>query len=113
MTIKTLTPQLAAALAADVYETLEMPAGAAFEPVHKGLKRNFDFSSQAGVIQGRSGGFFFRRNSGYAVVGKSKNDYKDTIVIAFRGTQKVADWVSNSNTQTITIENQTQVHKGF
>lgn len=115
MKIRTLTPQLAAALAADVYETLEMPAGAAFKPVHEGLKANFDFSSQAGVIHGRSGGFFFRRNSGYAVVGKGKTGerYDNHIVIAFRGTQTGADWVSNSNTQTVTIENQTQVHKGF
>lgn len=115
MTISVLTPQLAAALAADVYETLVMPVGAAFKPIHEGLKANFDFSSQAGVIHGRTGGLFYRRNSGYAVVGKGKVNtiYHDSIAIAFRGTQTVADWVSNSNTQTATIENQTQVHKGF
>ena len=115
MTISALTPQLAAALAADVYETLEMPAGAAFEPIHEGLKANFDFNSQAGIIHGRSGGLFYRRNSGYAVVGKGRAGklYSDSVVIAFRGTQTKADWVSNSNTQTATIENQTQVHKGF
>lgn len=114
MSLETLTPKIAAALAADVYETLNMPAGAAFTPITDELKNVFDFSSHGGAIHGRSGGLLFRRQSGFAVVGKGKAaPYKNAVAIAFRGTQTSFDWLSNSNTRTVTVENQTQAHKGF
>ena len=48
MIIDTLPPKIAAALAADVYDTLDMPAGAVFTPKDKALSKLFDFSSQGG-----------------------------------------------------------------
>ncbi|SDZ99713.1 lipase family protein [Alkalimonas amylolytica] len=115
MSIPVLTPNIAAALAADVYDTIEMPAGAEFTPATGVLKTFFDFSRQGGAIHGRSGGLLFRRDSGFAVIGKGKSltPYANSIAIAFRGTQTGYDWLSNTNTRTVTIENQTQAHKGF
>ncbi|MBZ9612048.1 hypothetical protein [Rheinheimera maricola] len=49
MIIDTLPPKIAAALAADVYDTLDMPAGAVFTPKDKALSKLFDFSSQGGL----------------------------------------------------------------
>lgn len=114
MSLEILTPKIAAALAADVYETLNMPAGAVFTPITDELKSVFDFSSYGGAIHGRSGGLLFRRQSGFAIVGKGKAaPYKSAVAVAFRGTQTSFDWLSNSNTRTVTVENQTQAHKGF
>lgn len=115
MKLQILPPTIAAALAADVYETLDMPAGSAFTPQNDALKAAFYFNGSGGVLHGRSGGLLFRRESGFAVVGKGKVDsrYKDAVAIAFRGTQTSFDWLSNSNTRTVTVENQTQAHKGF
>lgn len=56
MTIQALAPKIAAALAADVYETLNMPANAVFTPKTQDLKNVFDFSNHGGAIHGRSGG---------------------------------------------------------
>lgn len=101
MTIKVLTPQIAAALAADVYDTLKKPAGAEFTPATEVLKTFFDFSRQGGAIQGRSGGLLFRRDSGFAVIGEGKPSrrYRNSIAITFCGTQTSYDWLSNSNTR--------------
>lgn len=115
MSIPVLSPKIAAALAADVYETLKMSPGAAFIPKTGELKATFDFSGNGGAIYGRSGGFLFRRDSGFAVVGRGKEnrEYRGSVAIGFRGTQTSYDWLSNSNTRTVTVENQTQAHKGF
>ena len=109
-----LPPELTASLAEDVYaitklETLEE----AFNFLNTKYGDSFDFSRD-NLLKGKTGGpgiIKCRTAFGFTLIGKGK--YAGEAIILFRGTQYLADWLSNFNFDLSRSCYAYPVHDGF
>ncbi len=72
---------------------------------------HFSFSQ---VAKGTSGGFFFRPETGFALLGKGKSQrYKQDLILAFRGTKGLADTITDLTCSGKGTDTGEMVHTGF
>ncbi|EIY8041700.1 lipase family protein [Vibrio vulnificus] len=75
------------------------------------LDNHFSFSQ---VTTGTTGGYFFRSETGFALLGKGKGQhYKNDLVIACRGTAQIADAITDLTCSGKGTETGEIVHTGF
>ncbi|MDF4922343.1 lipase family protein, partial [Vibrio parahaemolyticus] len=75
------------------------------------LRNDFSFKD---MITGTSGGFFFRPETGFALLGKGKSErYKNDLVLAFRGTAGLADGITDLTCSGKGTDTGETVHSGF
>ncbi|MCG3758111.1 lipase family protein [Vibrio cincinnatiensis] len=103
-----ISPKQASYLALAAYsikqnlEGLEVPLA---------LRNDFSFKD---MITGTSGGFFFRPETGFALLGKGKSQrYKNDLVLAFRGTAGLADGITDLTCSGKGTDTGETVHSGF
>ncbi|EPJ2732022.1 lipase family protein [Vibrio parahaemolyticus] len=103
-----ISPKQASYLALAAYsikqnlEDLEVPLA---------LRNDFSFKD---MITGTSGGFFFRPETGFALLGKGKSQrYKNDLVLAFRGTAGLADGITDLTCSGKGTDTGETVHSGF
>lgn len=106
--MSTISPKQASQLASAAYavklnlDDLEVPLA---------LRNDFSFKD---VVKGTSGGFFFRPETGFALLGKGKSQrYKQDLVLAFRGTAGLADAITDLTCSGKGTDTGEMVHTGF
>lgn len=114
--MKALEPYQAAALADDVYAITRQNS---LDLTIKYLKSEhgdyFDFSPES-MLKGKSGGpgfLKYRTGFGFALVGKKGTKYAGQAFIMFRGTQYLADWLTNLNIGVTRSKSGHPLHDGF
>ncbi|WP_196140810.1 lipase family protein [Aliikangiella sp. G2MR2-5] len=114
--MKALQPYQAAALADDVYALTRLST---IEDAIKYLKAEhgdyFDFSPN-NMLKGKTGGPGFikcRTAFGFALIGKQNSKFAGQAFIMFRGTQYLADWLTNLNISVSRTRSGQPVHDGF
>jgi len=76
------------------------------------IREHFSFNSND-VIQGTSGGLFWRKQTGFVLLGKGKSQqYKNDHVIAIRGTANAADGLTDISSHTTGSDSGSSVHIG-
>ncbi len=114
MARRILPPSLASKLAKDVYalsdyDNLEK----AYEKLNADYQNSFVFNHK-NLITGKTGGpsvIKCRTAFGFCLIGK--NNLNDSAIILFRGTQYLADWLTNFNVGISRSAYQQPVHDGF
>ncbi|MDA0382186.1 lipase family protein [Vibrio owensii] len=103
-----ISPKQASYLASAAYaiknnlEDLEVPLS---------LRNDFSFKN---MVTGTSGGFFFRPETGFALLGKGKSQrHKNDLVLAFRGTAGLADGITDLTCSGKGTGTGEIVHSGF
>jgi len=107
-----ISPRQASQLARTVYavenqnDLVELEFG-----MDEALKKDFSFNS---MLQGTSGGLFWRKQTGFVLLGKGKSQqYKNDHVIAIRGTANAADGLTDISSHTTGSDSGSSVHIGF
>ncbi|MGI2105677.1 lipase family protein [Shewanella frigidimarina] len=103
-----LSPKLASELAANVYSLIDAEDADIFGNTY--IEKYFAINSK-GI--GKTGGFIFNRQSGFAVMGLGKGQYLGDAIIAIRGTQLIADWGTNAQVGLSVGDGNQIVHAGF
>ncbi|MGI2114100.1 lipase family protein [Shewanella frigidimarina] len=103
-----LSPKLASELAANVYSLIDAEDADIFGNTY--IEKYFAINSK-GI--GKTGGFIFNRQSGFAVMGLGKGQYLGDAIIAIRGTQLIADWGTNAQLGLSVGDGNQIVHAGF
>ncbi len=107
-----LSPKIASQLALSAYDTRRIEKGVMLAVADE-VNKNFSFNLD-NVVKGTSGGFFWRQESGFALLGKGiSQKHKNDHVIAIRGTQSAADGLTNVTCHTAGGDAGNQVHTGF
>ncbi|MGP8306368.1 lipase family protein [Vibrio sp. YIC-376] len=103
-----ISPLMASDLCDAVYEVkhnierIRLPAA---------VDNHFSFSQ---VATGTTGGYFFRPETGFALLGKGKSQrYKQDLVLAFRGTVGLADAITDLTCSGKGTDTGEMVHTGF
>ncbi len=111
----TLTPRLASEYSDAAYQLKDKQAGSFFRlKLSAESAKHFSFSESNGPLIGSSGGIFFRPKTGFAAVGRGiSSTYKNDIVVIVRGTDTLADFVTDAHFGVQVSENGTAVHAGF
>ncbi|WP_444979126.1 lipase family protein, partial [Agarivorans gilvus] len=106
-----ISPQIASRIAETAYsveQTISSPID-----IPRAVSKHFSFNSND-VIQGTSGGLFWRKQTGFVLLGKGKSQqYKNDHVIAIRGTANAADGLTNISSHTTGSDSGSSVHIGF
>jgi triacylglycerol lipase len=105
-----LSPKLASELATSAYELIT-PIG-----IHSFGNEYIDkYFSINKVGIGKTGGFIFNRQSGFAAMGLGKGQYQGDAIIAIRGTEfsSAADWSTNAQIGLSVGDGSQIVHAGF
>ncbi len=85
-----ISPRVAVDLANAAYAAKDLQNMAAMK-MRDETRKHFSFDHK-NVIKGTSGGYFWRPETSFALLGKGKSlTHKNDHVIAIRGTQSVAD----------------------
>ena len=106
----TLSPKLSSELAQLAYE-IRTNKGLLDAP--EILKKHFKFNLN-NVHQGTSGGFFWRKTTGFVLIGQGHSQiHKNDHVIAIRGTQNLADALTNVACYSKNSNTGSSVHTGF
>jgi triacylglycerol lipase len=81
--------------------------------LNPGLNRDFNFET-AQQFNSKTGAFI-KVKSGFGLIAEGKNDgmAKNQLLIAIRGTDLVADWITDANIGLQTCESRSFVHAGF
>jgi pimeloyl-ACP methyl ester carboxylesterase len=105
-----LSPKLASELAARVYDVIDLDLAPNFGNQY--INKHFTLNN-LGV--GKSGGFIFYRQSGFAAIGLGKGQYQGDAIIAIRGTEfsSAADWSTNAQIGLSIGDGSQIVHAGF
>ena len=109
-----ISPRVASDLALAAYD-VEGPVvkGGELE-LNPETKRNFNFDLSKNVHKGTSGGFFWRQETGFALIGQGRGIlHKNDQVVAFRGTNTLADAITDLTCHTTNSDNGHTVHTGF
>ncbi len=108
----TLTPRLAAELAQSAYGLLDTKASVQSNFGLPSVRQNVDFQQQA---SGRSGGYIFNRESGFAAMGIGKGRYSGDAIITIRGTEFTSghDWATNAQIGLTGCSGGQMAHAGF
>ena len=109
-----LNPSQATKLAQDVYAFTKMSS---YDMAMKFLKaeygNNFTFCDQS-VLKGKTGGpWMLKCRTAFGIVMIGKGAYKGHAYIIFRGTQYLADWLTNLNILISRSHTAQPVHDGF
>ncbi|TMP73559.1 lipase family protein [Pseudoalteromonas sp. S1608] len=105
-----LSPKLAVQLALFAYDSIGRGTRLV---VPKLIKNEFHFKSE-NLAEGSSGGFFWRQTTGFLYIGKGHSQsHKGDHVITIRGTETLADVLTDVTCPTTTGYTDTSVHKGF
>ncbi len=109
-----LNPSQSADLAKDIYALTELPTfDLSMRFLNKKYGNLFEFSD-SNLLKGKTGGPGFikcRTGFGYCLVGKNK--LQGYAFILFRGTQYLADWLTNLNVLLSKSSYNQSVHDGF
>ncbi|SON48549.1 lipase family protein [Vibrio tapetis] len=108
----TLSPKIASQLAFAAYGAMNISKGIKLA-VGDETKRNFSFDL-TNTVKGTTGGFFWRQETGFALLGKGiSQKHKNDHVIAIRGSQSVADGLTDMTCHTAGGDSGSKVHTGF
>ncbi|MPW29309.1 lipase family protein [Agarivorans sp. B2Z047] len=108
-----ISPSIASKLALLSYQSEQYKKGQEFT-ISPEIRKHFDFNLTDGIIQGTSGGLFWRKQTGFVLLGKGKSQqYKNDHVIAIRGTANKADGVTDISSHTTGSDSGSTVHIGF
>ena len=109
-----LSPKFSASLARDVYALTKMPTiKYALESLNRDYGNLFTFTEQ-NMLKGKTGGpasIKCRTAFGFCLVGQG--GYQGHAFMIFRGTQYLADWLTNLNIGTSKSAYSQSVHDGF
>lgn len=106
--MSTLSPKQAASLAYIAYDARK---GGNYENTPIEIKNDFTLNDLA---KGTSGGYFFRQETGFALLGKGKSQrYRNDLVIACRGTASLADGITDLTCNRKGTDTGEMVHSGF
>ncbi len=110
-----ISPQLASALAEDVYAlTKQSSKQEALALLNQNYRGSFTFADD-NLLAAKTGGppgFKISTGFGFVLLGKSTS-LKGQAFIIFRGTQTLADWLTNGNIDTSRSDSGHLVHDGF
>ena len=110
-----ISPQLASALAEDVYAlTKQSSKQEALALLNQNFRGSFTFADD-NLLSAKTGGppgFKVSTGFGFVLLGKS-TALKGQAFIVFRGTQTLADWLTNGNIDTSRSDSGHLVHDGF
>ncbi|WP_055733708.1 lipase family protein [Agarivorans gilvus] len=107
-----ISPSMASELALTAYGTQHHHKGSRLV-IDGAIREHFSFNSND-VIQGTSGGLFWRKQTGFVLLGKGKSQqYKNDHVIAIRGTNNAADVLTDISSHTTGSDSGSSVHIGF
>ena len=77
------------------------------------IKKHFKFNLN-NVHQGTSGGFFWRKTTGFVLIGQGHSQiHKNDHVITIRGTANLADALTNATCYSKNSDTGSSVHTGF
>lgn len=107
----TLTPKLASELAQSVYALRKASLNNMFFGTPD-IRKSFICHTRA---IGKTGGYFFNKQTGFAVLGTGKGPYSGDAIIAIRGTAMTSghDWGTNFQIGISGLSNGQSVHSGF
>jgi len=109
----TLTPKQAAAIAGGVYGLRERTlAQAAARHVELGCESLFQVQENS-RFQGRSGALLYKPLSGFGYLAEGVGEFKGQILCATRGTDSIADWLTDGSVGMQQGPSGSQVHIGF
>ena len=110
-----LSPTITSRLAIDVYTLSKIPTLEAgikeLNRLHRGM---FDFA-ESNMLSAKTGpvGIKISTAFGFVLVGKKEAGLNGHAVILFRGSQSLADWLTNFNITTSKTDSGHSVHDGF
>jgi len=109
-----ISPRVASDLALAAYDIKLAPVKGAQLELDPETKQNFNFDLSKNVHKGTSGGFFWRQETGFALIGQGRGTlHKKDHVVAFRGTNSLADVLTDLTCHTTNSDNGHAVHTGF
>lgn len=117
--MQAITPKIASDLASLVYDIRTPTARGIYRfNRHSESTRYFDFDLSDGPVTGVTGTWFDRlmnRRTGFAIIGKGKDYYRDHVAVAIRGTKMTSgrDWLTNGNVGISGSDTGSSVHAGF
>lgn len=105
-----ISPKIASRLALLAYDVEDTPNNL---DVPRDVKKHFKFNL-SNVQQASSGGFFWRETTGFLLIGQGHSQqHKGDHVIAIRGTNTLADAVTDITAHSKSNESGSLVHTGF
>lgn len=108
-----LTPVIASAAAADVYNYREGNNHSdKLQATNLIFKENFVFGKKA-RFKGLSGDSTFSAESGFGVIGRGVDSRKHEAVVLIRGTASMHDMVTDANIGLRMNSNGLRIHEGF
>jgi hypothetical protein len=109
-----ISPRVASDLALASYEIKgPLKKGDKLE-LNAETKKHFNFDLSKNVHKGTSGGFFWRLETGFALIGQGQGTiHNQDHVVAFRGTNSLADALTDLTCHTTNSHNGQAVHTGF
>ncbi|SBS24794.1 Lipase (class 3) [Marinomonas spartinae] len=108
--MNTLTPRIASRIAQLSYTVERSPKTLILPEI---IKKHFSFNIN-NIKKGSSGGFFWRQETGFALIGKGHSElYNNDHVIAIRGTNTKADAITDITCHCKNSDSGMPVHKGF
>lgn len=114
--MNTISPRVASDLASLVYDIKTPDAQGFFRMRPSASTKLFEFDLSNGPVRGVTGGGpfgLFNKTTGFALIGKGKQNYSNHIAIAIRGTKSGNDWLSNFNIGYAGSDTGSTVHAGF
>ena len=109
-----ISPRVASDLALVAYDVKGPIAKGAELELNPETKKHFNFDLSKNVYKGTSGGFFWRKETGFALIGQGRGLlHKKDQVVAFRGTDSLADALTDMTCHSTNSDNSHAVHTGF
>ncbi|TBU75568.1 lipase family protein [Phytopseudomonas daroniae] len=107
-----LSPKYAALFASNVYDAQDMnPSAVAKGASINGLGNLFDIESA--VLSSATSGAIFKTRTGFAYAANGVGGRQGEVLLAFRGTDIIADWVTDANAGLQRGPSTWPVHAGF
>jgi len=109
-----ISPRVASDLALVAYDVKGPVAKGSELELNPETKKHFNFDLSKNVHKGTSGGFFWRKETGFALIGQGRGLlHKKDQVVAFRGTDSLADALTDMTCHSTNSDNSHAVHTGF
>ncbi|MGR2823002.1 lipase family protein [Vibrio vulnificus] len=110
--MNSLSPKLASRVADLTYDLVSDK-----KPViSRHIRQSISFSFEERAYTGHTGGFLGiigKSSTGFALIGEGKNQYKDDLIIALRGTHSRGDMIADANIGLKGAPNGAVAHAGF
>ncbi|MGH1373543.1 MAG: lipase family protein [Cellvibrionaceae bacterium] len=107
------TPQQSSSLANSVYALSRTSSfEKAYQLLNATYQGNFKFS-ESNLVAGKTGAGILKVKTGFGFLLEGQGNYEGNAVIVFRGTQYLADWLSNANILYSRSSKGYRVHDGF